>query len=90
MCWRATIQNPEVWTFSDDGITPEVHPTAIVDVGAFDGDFFATDYLTENGHRVPIFGRKSINGSFEWMGVPEFLRTDGTPWTANILAPYAD
>ena len=24
------------------------------------------------------------------MGVPDFLRSDGPPWTANILAPYAD
>ena len=24
------------------------------------------------------------------MGVPEFLRIDGTPWTYNILDPYAD
>ena len=37
-----------------------------------------------------MFGRKFINGSFEWMGVPEFLRTYGPRWTANLLAPYAD
>ena len=80
----------KVWTFGDDGITPEVHPTAIFDVGAFVGNCFATEYLTENGCRVPMFGRKWINGSFEWMGVSAFVRTNGTPWTANILAPYAD
>ena len=27
------IQIHEVWTFSDDGVTREVHPTARVDVG---------------------------------------------------------
>ena len=36
-----------------------------------------------------MFGIKLINGSFEWMDVPDFLRTDGTPWTANILDPYS-
>ena len=80
----------EICTFSDDGITPEVHPTARVDIGAFFGDFFFNNYLTENGRRGPMFGRNLINGSFEWMCVPEFLSTNGPPWTANILAPYAD
>ena len=36
-----------------------------------------------------MFGRNYINGSVEWLGVPELLRNDGLPWTANILAPYA-
>ena len=31
-----------------------------------------------------------MNGSYEWMGVPDFLRTDGDPWTANILDTYVD
>ena len=70
----------EVWTFSNDGITPEVHPTARVDFSAFVGNCFSTDYLTENGHRVPMFRRKLMNGNSEWMGVPDFLRTDGPPW----------
>ena len=37
-----------------------------------------------------MFGRKLINGSFERMGVPDFLRADGPPWTVNLLLPYAD
>ena len=69
----------EICTFSDDGITPEVHPTARVDIGAFFGDFFFNNYLTENGRRGPMFGRNLINGSFEWMCVPEFLSTNGPP-----------
>ena len=77
----------EVWTFGDNGITPEVHTFVRVDVSAFIGDCFGTDYLTENGRRVPIFGRKSINGSIEWIGVPSFLRNDGPPWGENILCP---
>ena len=31
---------------------------ARVDVGDFVSDCFATDHLTENGHRVPMFRRK--------------------------------
>ena len=80
----------KVWTFGEHVITPEVHPFAHVDVGAFVRDCFATDYLNENGRRVPMFERKSINGSFEWMGIPDFLRTDGPPWYSNLLDPYVD
>ena len=36
-----------------------------------------------------MFGRYSINGSVEWLGVPDFLRNDGPPWTLNLLPPYA-
>ena len=48
----------EVWTFEYDRNTPEVHPTARVDVSAFFRDYFATNYLTENGRTVPMYGRK--------------------------------
>ena len=34
-----------------------------------------------------MFGVYSINGSVQWLGVPDFLRTDGPPWTDNLLAP---
>ena len=34
-----------------------------------------------------IFGRISINGSVEYLGVPDFQRTGGPDWTANLLAP---
>ena len=37
-----------------------------------------------------MFGRNSINGSVKWIGVPNFLRNDGPPWTLNILAPDAN
>ena len=43
------------------------------------GAVLQTDYLSENGRRVPMFGRKSINGGIEWMGVPEVFRDDGPP-----------
>ena len=80
----------DVWDFREAGITPEVHPTAHVDVGAFVGEFFATNYLTQTWRRVPMFVRKSMNVSVKWLGVPNFLRNSGPPWTLNLLSPYAD
>ena len=77
----------EVWDFGSDGITREVRLTARVDVGAgFVGEFLS-DYLTESGCRIPIISRISINGSVEHFGVPDFHRTGGTIWAANLLAP---
>ena len=37
-----------------------------------------------------MFGKNSNNGNSEWMGVPDFIRADGPPWTDNILDPFAD
>ena len=34
-----------------------------------------------------MFEINSINGSVQWLGVPQFLRTNGPPWTDNILVP---
>ena len=48
----------EVWNFGEDQITPEVHPFAHVDIGAFIGDGFSTNYITKNGIRLPMFGKK--------------------------------
>ena len=79
----------EVWIFGEDGVPPEVHPYARVDVGAFVGDYFATDYLTPTWRRVPMFVRKFINGSVKRLGVSSFLRNDGPPWNLNIRASYA-
>ena len=77
----------EVWTFGQDGVTREVHPTARVDIGAGFYSEFATNYLTPSCLRVPMFGVNYINGSVQWLGVLAPLRTDGPPWTGNILAP---
>ena len=34
-----------------------------------------------------MFGVNSIVGIVQWLGVPDLLRTDGPPWTDNLLAP---
>ena len=84
---RRDSQVHKVWTFGEDCITTEVHPTARVDVGAgFIGEF-STNYLIEDGRRIPMFGVNSINGSIQWLGVPYPLRTDGHPWADNMLIP---
>ena len=78
----------KVCTFGEDDVTYEVHLTSQVDIGAgFVGVFF-TDLLTECWRRVPRFVRNPINGIVEWLGVPDFLRTDATACTANFLAPH--
>ena len=71
----------EVWTFGDNRITPEVHPTARVDVGAFVGKCVATNYLTENGLEVPMFGRKPKKKKSSGRVVCRFL------WTLENLRP---
>ena len=37
-----------------------------------------------------MFRVNSINGSVQWLGIPDPLRTNGPPWTDNILAPSPD
>ena len=76
----------EVWAFGSNGVTREVHPTAQLDVGTGVVGYFVTNYLTESGRRIPILGRISMNGSVEWLGVPDFHRTNGPACTDNLLA----
>ena len=80
----------EVWTFGEEGVTPKAHPTVRVDIGAFVGECFATDYLTPTWCRIPMFGRNYINRIVVWIFVPNFLSNYGPPWTLNLLAPYSN
>ena len=69
----------KVWNFGEDGIKHKVHLTARVDFGVgFVGEF-STNSLTPSWRRIPIFGVNSINGSVQWLDVPDPLRTDGPP-----------
>ena len=77
----------EVWDFGEDDVTREIHPTAQVDVSAGVVGYFATNYLTKSWRRIPIFGRISINGSVEYLGIPDFHRTDGPAWNETIMPP---
>ena len=86
--YRRDHQIHEIWDFGSDGVTREVNPTVRVDVGAVFVGEFSTDYLTEIWRRVPMLGRNSINGSLQWLGVPDLLSIDGPAWTTNLLAPH--
>ena len=79
----------EVWDFGSNGVTREVHLTAQVDVGTGNVRYLSSDYLTESGRRIPIIGRISINGSVEWLGVPDFHRTDG-PVVVALRSSWGD
>ena len=64
--WFVGGQHPEiheVWTFGNNGIIPEFHNFARVDVGNFLRDCFATNYLTENGPRVPMLIKFQISNT---------------------------
>ena len=61
----------ELWSFAEDGITRKVHPFASIDVGNFSGDCIQTNYSTEVGRRVAIYGQRFINGSVKWLVVPD-------------------
>ena len=50
----------EVWILGEDGVTPEVHHTARVDVGTGFVCKFSTNYLTENGFKTSIFYKKNL------------------------------
>ena len=44
--------------------------------------------MTEEDRRVTIFGRRSINASVKWLGIPvPFYDTTRVPWIDNILVP---
>ena len=77
----------EVWAFGYDGITREVQTTAQVDVDDVVVGDFLYNYRTESGYRLPILGQFSINGSVEYLDIPDFHRTGGPFWADNLLAP---
>ena len=77
----------EVWDFSFNAITLEVHLTEQVDFGTGVVGGFTSDYLTESGRRFLILGQISINVSVEYLGIPNFHRIGGPFWASNLLAP---
>ena len=56
----------ELWCLGLENITYKVHPTARVEVGAVTVGYFMTNYLSENGYRIPIFRQLSINGNIQF------------------------
>ena len=55
----------ELWCLVLHGITHEVHPTEHVEVTAGTIGDFVTDYLAENGRRIEIIRKISVNDSVQ-------------------------
>ena len=76
----------EILCLGSNGITSEFHPTARVDfVNGVVGKLLS-NHLALNGHRIPILGHISINGSVEILGIPNF--SSQPMFTENLLAPH--
>ena len=77
----------ELWCLSLYNINQEVHPTARVEVVAGTVGEFTTNYLAENRRRIPIIGKLSINGSVQFLGIPDFVWGFGLSFLTNLQAP---
>ena len=75
------VRDPEV----HEVITPKVHPAAQIDVDHWITHDFATNHFTETGFRTAMFVKKSMNGSFEFLGSADQLRNRSPYWINNIL-----
>ena len=78
----------EIWYLNSDGVTPEFHPTAQSDVGAWTMGKFLTNYLAENGRKILILGQISINGSVKMLSSPYFHITNGPNIIENIWSTH--
>ena len=75
----------EVWDFGSDVITREVHSASRVYQGAGVMRKFSSNYLSESGRRVTILDQIYINGSVEYLSIPDFHRTGGPFQYDNLL-----
>ena len=83
-------QEPQIhkmWCLSSDSITPEVHPTARISVGAETVGQFSTQYFAKNCRIIPVIGQTSVNRSVGILGIPYDAWEFGLPFLENILAP---
>ena len=48
---------------------------------------FTINYLYENGRIVTIIGKLSINGSVQFLGIPDFVRGSGLSFIKNLQSP---
>ena len=76
----------EMWILGLDNITREVHSTSQVEVPSGTIRWFVTDYLAENGCRVQIIRKISINDSVQFLGVPALAWGSGFPFICNMQA----
>ena len=78
----------ELWCHRIDGIYPKVHPTARIDIPSGTIEEFITKYLSDNRCRNWIIGEISINGSIQFIRLPE-IWVSGLPFIENPRAPEA-
>ena len=74
----------DIWCLGSNGITREFHPTDQIDVGAGTVGQFTTNYLAENGRRIPVIGQVSINGSIKLSGIPANAWGCRLPFIENL------
>ena len=77
----------EILCLGTNGVTCEVHPTAQIDVGAKTIGQFTTQYLPENGCRIPVIGQICINGSVKILGIHADAWGYGLLFIENVQDP---
>ena len=84
------IRDPQLhgmWCLGSDKITRKIHPTARLEVGNGTLGLFTNNYLDENGRRIPVIGQLSINGSVQFLGIPNFFGNSGLLFIENLKSP---
>ena len=78
----------ELWDFSEDGIR-EFHPySQVQSSNIFLGGTFYTHFFNAREIRIPFLGRRSVNGSVQWLDVPRTFGETGiatAAWTENTF-----
>ena len=77
----------KIWSLGLDNVTREIHSTERVEVDNGTVGDITTNYLAENGHRIPIIGRLYINGSVQFLSIPDFIRNSGLLFIENFKLP---
>ena len=77
----------KIWCLSSNGVTREVHLTAQIDVSADTVGHFLTQYLYENGRRIPVIIQIFINGSVKILGITADAWGCGLPFIENVQGP---
>ena len=78
----------ELWAFDEDRIR-EIHLCARFQISNyFVGETFYSHFFNAREIRIPFLGRRSVNGSVQWLDVPRpFIETRNltATWTENTL-----
>ena len=76
----------EFWCLGLERISLKVHLTECLEVPDGTVGEFVTNYLAENGLRINIIGKFSINDGVQFLGLSDQAWGNGLPFIANILA----